>query len=145
VLEKWAGSNWTRGSFEFAGAFSTTSADPSGQDPKFDKGALWATNTWGYQDWGQVLVGLNGQVTEGAPSVLSAAGRFYGGNKRAKGYVETQGTWQDSAQTTFLGGAGFEATPVDWVWLDFTFGFEGTVNTIHGKASFKLKTSLPGK
>lgn len=150
IRRRWAERYWNAGRMELAFAMRASAADSTGRDPKLDAFSAWFTGTRAVVDWGQGLLGARLAVRRDSVSgdykqESSLAFRFYAGNSRAKGYVEGQQTMRDGARPRLFVNGGFEMAAAEWVWLNFTLGFEreggGSAHTV---TAFKLKTALPG-
>jgi hypothetical protein len=149
VRERWAKRYWNVARLEAAVGLLGTAADSTGRDIRLDQVSLWLSGSLGIQGWGQLLVGFRGGSSRDSLSgdysqLSSFAARLYAGGAETKAYVELQQTMREGSKAQFAGGTGLELTVSDWLWLNFSGGFEREDGHTHTSTGFKLKTAIPG-
>lgn len=123
--------NWNAQKLDFAAAARGLSPDSLAKNVEFKAFSVWLTYANGkkwFDDWGQILFGVNYKYDElniERNSLLSFNSRFYVGKNRLKGFAEAQYEIQSfQNQNAWLLNTGFEINIVGNLWADVSFGWE---------------------
>lgn len=143
--ESLADDTWNKKVFDVAIGF-LANADTAGNNIEAQQYAAWATYGSPIGGWGQLLIGVKmssdrDSVSGDFGTVISGAGRFYGGSNQRKVYLDVQASKAsfDDTQFALTGGAEMRILKGMWASLSVAneWGGEGPDGRLRARFGFK--------
>ena len=147
--KKWLEDKWNKNISELAVAIKSSSRDSLAQNLAISKFSFWFTSAFGFEDWGQFLIGANAGsekdlLTNKFQSSGSIVSRFYVGLNNYKVFFQIEGALVENSKSKWLFNLGLEMRVAENLWAEFTAGIVN--NDKSGESSFvtdfKLKFGI---
>jgi hypothetical protein len=150
LAEAAAGRTWNARLAEYALAALFQSRDSSAENLQFQQFAAWYTSAWGFDNWGQLLIGARMSLakpnfeSEELDINATFSSRLYVGTNTAKVLAELLLSSQEDQKVELMFNAGGEARLTSGLWAEFTAGALHSGATKRAKlvTDFRLKYGL---
>ncbi|TAL70166.1 MAG: hypothetical protein EPN82_06005 [Bacteroidetes bacterium] len=148
IRKDWAEKNWNADILEFAFATRIAAPDTLTNIYGIDKYTFWLTYGKSIFSFGQLLIGVNGQVQRDSISSnfvgnIKPAFRFYIGSNHLKVFFEAQSSHTINKIPEYLLNFGLELKIYPNIWLVLNYGTQKTNISNEWKEIYNIKIELP--
>ena len=146
LMDKYINKSWNKRVLDFAYSVGIANMDSNYRDIKFFEHSIWATYGDGFGDWGQYLLGINGNYEkESAESDFitsgNITGRLFIGENFYKFYLEGVGTFKEGKLPLYACNLGGEIRLIQNIWLNLKggFGYDTKAKKFNYNSNFSFK------